>query len=140
MAKLKTIIFSLFVMLWPVTFAISINLIDSYVYRIVSRTYTPSGAYWLLLLYAISGLIFAYIASCIRKNCEQKANVVIHVISLVLVVIAAFVYLTYLLGIVNYGSFVVYIDPTLLSLSLGYTLYTATKSIMLYKKHESKRI
>ena len=122
-------------MLWPVTFAFGINLIDSYVHRIVSRTYNPSGAYWLLLLYAISGMIFAYTASCLSKNCKQKANVAIHVISLVLVVVAACVYLTYLLGIVNYGAFVVYIDPTLLSLSLGYTLYTAIKSIKLNKKH-----
>jgi len=134
MSRLKTVINNLLILLWPVAFPCGINIIDSYISRIVLLTYNPSGAYWLLLIYAVSGLLFAYIASCIEKNCERKENVAVYIGSFVLVFIVASVYLTYIIGVFSFGRFIDYIDPLLLSLSLGFTLYAASKSIASYKR------
>ena len=135
MSRLKTVANNLLILLWPVAFPCGINIIDSYISRIVFRTYNPSGAYWLLLIYAVSGLLFAYIASRIEKNCERKENVAVYIGSFVLVFIFASIYLTYIMGVFSFGRFIDYIDPLLLSLSLGYTMYAASKSIALYKRH-----
>ena len=135
MSRLKTVTNNLLILLWPAAFPCGINIIDSHISRIVLRTYDLSGAYWLLLIYTVSGLLFAFIASRIEKNCERKENVVVYVGSLILVIIVAFIILSSFTRVFSFGRFFDYIDPLLLSLSLGFTLYTASKSIVLYKRH-----
>ena len=138
MSRLKTVVNNLLILLLPVAFPCGINILDSYISRIVFRTYNPSGAYWLLLIYAVSGLLFAYIASRVEKDCGRKENAAVYIGSFVLVFIVASVYLTYIMGVFSFGRLIDYIDPLLLSLSLGYTLYAASKSIALYKRHAAK--
>ena len=75
MKKSVNIAYGLFIAIWPVVFIIGMDYFESHINEIISRTYNVWYIMFLLVIYAISGLIFAAIGYYQRENLKRTERV-----------------------------------------------------------------
>ena len=135
MKKVINIAHILLTALWPTAFIIIIGYADAYFRTIVLRTFDSSLYLWLMILFALSGLIFAALGLLSKEKCKRKDFLCAHISASIILLFACILDTLPLTGASPvYSSILSFGIWSFLPFVLGFTLFTTVRVVVLYKK------
>ena len=136
MNKFVSIIRTSIIAVWPMAFLLMIGPIEMTVRRMIASSFDPKYNIWLAIVYVFSGLVFAVNSFGEKDFFKRKCTVNSHIVAGILVVAFSILWFLFITDVV-YNKFIANVCTStplnVLSLILGYTLYSTIKAIVLYK-------
>jgi len=137
MKKVLKILQILIIALWPIVFLLTIGPVESQLRLLASQTYKPLYTYYTVIIYAVSGCLFAVSGSCGKDGSWRRVIAGAHIVA------GASVLLFFILWAVDLatgiffstaGNILTSLNWNVLALVFGFTLCSAIRAIVLCRK------
>ena len=123
---------------WPILFLALTGIIDKKIRILVTHSFNPAYNFLLASFYILSGAIFAFNSLCSNEYFNRKSVLGAHIVSASLVMMFSASWVLYVCGtqLLSRVRYFYYstIGIGVLSFVLGYTVYSAIKAGVLYRK------
>ena len=126
------------VALWPIIFLLIIGAIELRVQLRASLTFQSYYRLLLIPVYIFSGCVFAFNMFCEKEFIKQKITVFAYTFSAISAVLFCLLWLLHFFGIISIRQTLNF-SPSrtpvgVFSLILGFTIFTAIRAVLLYRK------